>query len=94
MSKKSTTSSDGYLARPSTVKRSKPEFSITEKELPAIKNWKVGQKYSIELNVEMVSQSKGSDYELGGDSQIHTARFKILSVDSEAGTEESENVKS
>lgn len=93
-SKKETRSSgDGYLARPST-KRPKPEFSITEKDLPAIKDWSVGKKYAIELNVEMVSQSKGSDWEIGGDKDIHSARFKIISIDNSEGAEKSENTAS
>ncbi len=86
--------SDGYLASPSKPQRRKPEFSITEKDLPAIKEWKVGKKYSIELNVEMVSSSKGSDYDApyGSDSKdIHSARFKILSIDNEEGAKEASN---
>jgi len=67
--------------------REKPQFGLTEKELPAIKDWAVGKKYILTLNVEMVSSSKGSDYDvpLGSDGkrkEIHNARFKILSVDS------------
>ncbi len=90
MAKKTGTSS-GYLVR--NTKRPAPEFSITEKELPAIKKWKIGKKYAIELNVEMVSASKGSDYDIGGDKDTHTARFKILSADSEAGAKKSENIE-
>lgn len=92
MAKKTGTSS-GYLARSSTA-RSKPEFSLTEAELPAIKEWKVGEKYAIELNVEMVSQSKGSDWDVDSKKDIHTARFKIISVDNQEGADESENTKS
>lgn len=86
--------SDGYLASPSAPKRRKPEFSITEKDLPAIKEWKVGKKYSLELNVEMVSSSKGSDYEIpygAEQKEIHNARFKILSIDSEEGVDKAAN---
>lgn len=95
MSKKTGTST-GYLVKSSST-RSKPEFGISEKELPAIKDWKVGQKYSLELNVEMVSSSKGSDYDSPWSPdgkerpQIHQARFKILSVDSEEGAKKSVN---
>lgn len=88
---KKTGTATGYLVK--DAKSRAPEFSISEKYLPAIKEWKVGKKYSIELNVEMVSQSKGSDYEVEGGKDIHTARFKILSVDSEAGAKKSENIK-
>lgn len=83
----------GYMARPEKMKRPAPEFSITEKELPAIKDWKVGTKYSMELEVEMVTASKGSDMDtMMGEKSVHSARFKILSVDSEPeGEEESES---
>lgn len=85
---KRTRTGDGYLARPS-IARPKPEFSITEKDLPAIKEWKVGKKYALELNVEMVSSSKGSDWDsIGGGKDIHNARFKILSIDNQEGAEE------
>lgn len=55
-----------------------PSFSLTEKELPAIKNWKVGSKYKVEMQVEMVSVSK-NEY---GKSPM-TARFKIHKVGEE-----------
>lgn len=67
--------------------RRKPEFGVSEKDLPAIKGWKVGGKYQILLTVEQVSASKGSDYDapisVGNDvkpKDIHNARFKILSA--------------
>lgn len=93
MSQSKRTTGDGFLAS-SKPKRRYPEFSITEKDLPAIKEWKVGKKYSLELNVEMVSSSKGSDYDIpygAEQKEIHNARFKIISVDSEAGADEAKN---
>lgn len=86
---KTTRSSTGYMARPK-VERNRPEFSITEKDLPAIKDWEVGKRYSIEVNAEMVSHSKGG---FMSDGKEHEARFRIMSVDCEPGTEKSENVK-
>lgn len=67
--------------------REKPQFSINERDLPAIKEWKVGEKYTMTVNVEMTSSSKGNDYNvpLGNDGkrkETHNARFKILSIDS------------
>ena len=48
--------------------------SLDAKTLPAIKNWKVGKKYKILLDVEQVSLSKDEYDE--GDNQIR-ARFRI-----------------
>lgn len=56
-----------------------PSFSITEKDLPEIKQWSVGKKYKLEIEVEMVSSSK-NEY---GKTPL-TARFKIHRI----GTEE------
>lgn len=78
--------SGGHMAKPVMPVREKPQFSISEKELPAIKDWSVGKKYTMTLNVEMVSSSKGSDYDVplshdGKRKEIHNARFKVISVD-------------
>ena len=53
------------------MSKEKPSLSLSQKDLPAIKNWKVGGKYNISLSVEEVSMSK-DDYEPG-----MNARFKI-----------------
>lgn len=52
-----------------------PSFTLTEKDLPAIKNWKVGRKYKLAIEVEQVSMHK-DEY---GKSPL-TARFKIHKV--------------
>ena len=52
-----------------------PSFSLTEKDLPAIRNWQVGKKYKLEVEVEQVSMSK-DEY---GKSPM-TAHFKIHKV--------------
>lgn len=52
-----------------------PTFSLTEKDLPAIKDWKVGKKYKLEIEVEQISVSK-NEY---GRSPM-TARFRIHKV--------------
>ena len=36
--------------------------SLNEKELPEMKDWKVGDKYKLILEVEMTGQRQGSDY--------------------------------
>ena len=52
-----------------------PSFSLTEKDLPVIKNWTVGKKYTLVMEVEQVSMSK-DEY---GKSPM-TARFKVHKV--------------
>ena len=54
---------DGFMASVGKITPSKPEFGITERELPEIKGWKVGDKYEIGLTVKMVSMSEDSDYD-------------------------------
>lgn len=53
-----------------------PEFSLDQTNLPAIKNWKVGQKYDLEMNVEMVSIGKDT-YDKENELR---ARFKVNTV--------------
>jgi len=84
MSKRRT--SDGYLGGAIVSKsKHKSEFGITEKDLPAIKDWKVGEKYTMTVNVRMLSSSKGNDYDVlssdGKEKEIHNGRFEILSID-------------
>lgn len=55
----------------------KPTFSLTEKELPEIKEWKVGGKYTITLDVEQVSATKGDGWDEDDSKQL-SGRFKIL----------------
>lgn len=62
-------------------KKPKPRFDLTEDELPEIKNWTVGKKYKIVLNVEMVSQSKERDW--NDEDDKHRASFKINKASAE-----------
>ncbi len=57
------------------VARPKPSIRLTQKDLPAIKDWKVGGKYTIVLEVEQTSAEKGDEY---SDDKGLSARFKIL----------------
>lgn len=50
-----------------------PHINLGEKELPAIKDWKVGQTYTVELTVK----EEGSH--LRDDNTIH-AEFCVLNV--------------
>jgi len=54
-----------------------PTLSLDEKDLPAIKNWKVGGKYRITIDVEQVSAEKGDSWN-DDDSKKLSARFKVL----------------
>lgn len=57
-----------------------PRFNISERELPAIKSWNIGKKYKIELEVEMVSQRKGEEYD-SAPGKVN-GEFKVLSAKS------------
>jgi hypothetical protein len=57
---------------------------LSDKELPAIKDWKVGEKYTIELEVEQTSMRKKEDGSM-------CAEFKINSASSEDETDEDDD---
>lgn len=63
--------------------RSLPSFSLTASELPAVKDWKVGSKYTLTIEVEMTSASK-NEYQ-----KELTAGFQITKI----GEEDSEDTK-
>lgn len=54
-----------------------PTISLGSDDLPAIKNWKVGGKYTITLNVEQTGMHKHDT--IDNDNDLH-ATFKILSA--------------
>jgi hypothetical protein len=56
-----------------------PTFNITEDELPEIKDWKVGQKYSVTLGAELTRLSKG-DVFMPAESRKMEATFKVLNA--------------
>lgn len=53
-----------------------PTVSLDETALPAIKNWKVGGKYKLVLEVEQTSLSKDT---FDNENEMR-ANFKILNV--------------
>lgn len=55
----------------------KPRVHLTSKMLPDIKDWKIGEKYSIMLEVKQESMRQ-----IGGDDGLE-ASFEILSAESE-----------
>lgn len=55
----------------------RPQFSINAEEFPAIKEWSVGKKYKVEIEVEMVGNEIG---DWGDDKGKNVARFKICGI--------------
>lgn len=53
-----------------------PSFSMSAADLPAIKDWRIGQRYHLEMEVEMISASK-DEYVKGSPM---SARFKIHKI--------------
>lgn len=58
-----------------------PTFSLDSEDLPAVKDWKVGQKYMLEMEVEEISMRQGSEWQGADnkDKKVH-ATFKIMKV--------------
>lgn len=55
----------------------RPDINFTEKELPEIKDWKVGEKYTVELEIE---QTGMNIIGYGKDKGKMSATFKISKV--------------
>lgn len=68
-----------------SVKPSLPNLRLTTEILPELKDWKVGNKYTLTLEVEQTSMSKGDEFALadsssGSNSNQTSGSFKVLSV--------------
>lgn len=62
-----------------------PSLRLTSEDLPAIKDWKVGQNYKLTVEVQMKGINQGSPYEMVDDSEDKadkkvSANFKVTSV--------------
>ena len=66
-----------------------PSFSLTSKDLPEIKNWSVGHKYKLEIEVEQTGMAK-AEYMQG---EPLTARFRILKIKSDSDNDETKKAK-
>lgn len=55
----------------------RPTFSINAEEFPDIKDWSVGKKYKVEIEVEMTGCRIG---EWGDDKGKMTGEFKICGI--------------
>jgi hypothetical protein len=64
-----------------------PTFQIDDEDLPELKDWEVGGKYTLVMVVEQLSMRQGNEWQGADkkDKKIH-ATFKILEV----GVEEPE----
>lgn len=65
--------------------RPKPTIRLDAKDLPAIKNWKVGKTYKMTVTAKLVFMSEGDEYDSDyGPSRESKepprARFRITSV--------------
>jgi len=65
----------------------KPEFCLSQKDLEDIKDWQVGEKYTITMEIENISKEKGGWYMGKDDKEIIHSRFKILSIKSKKDKE-------
>lgn len=75
------TPSPGAIAEKSPKpKRELPRVTFTAEDVPEIKDWKIGEKYFLELEVEQVSAEKDRfGYEGEKESPL-TATFKVVAV--------------
>lgn len=60
---------------PHSVEEMPPTFTVSEVVVPEIKNWKVGGKYQITLDVQQIASEK---IMYGKDKGKLEARFEIL----------------
>jgi hypothetical protein len=58
-----------------------PSLSVSEDDLPEIRNWKVGSTYNVKVRMKQVSSSLDNEMmEEGKDGKKITARFHILEI--------------
>lgn len=74
-------------AAPSKPKRELPRVTFTAEDIPEVKDWKIGGKYYLELEVEQVAAEKDR-YGLEGEKENPlTATFKVVAVKAVRKTE-------
>lgn len=70
-------------------KKPKPKIYLDAEDLPAVKDWKVGDTYTVQAKVKLVFQSEGNEYESDYPSMMEgapkqmpmKATFKIISIE-------------
>ncbi len=78
-------SSSGYLvsSEPSVYTPPPPSVRVTDKDLPAIKDWAVGKTYTVTMKVKMVHHAEGKEYsglESDKNPKEHSAKLEIVSI--------------
>lgn len=68
------------VEKPAESKRELPRVTFTAEDLPEVKDWKVGGKYYLELEVEQVAMEKDRYGFEGEKEKPLTATFKVLGV--------------
>lgn len=65
-----------------TPQKMPPTLRLTTDDLAAIKNWKVGQTYKVQLEIQMKGIRQGSMYEMvdASEDKKTSAEFKVTSV--------------
>lgn len=66
--------------KPSEPKRELPRVTFSAEDLPEIKDWKIGSKYYLELEVEEVAAEKDRFGYEGEKERPLTATFKVMAV--------------
>lgn len=75
------TPSPGAIAEKSPKpKRELPRVTFTAEDVPEIKDWKIGGKYYLELEVEQVAAEKDRYGYEGEKEKPLTATFKVVAV--------------
>lgn len=65
----------------SKKKRILPRITLKGQDLPEMKGWKVGDKYMVVMEVEMVAMKQGQEYEFEpSDDKSTTGTFAIHAV--------------
>lgn len=68
------------VEKPSEPKRELPRVTFTAEDIPEVKDWKIGGKYYLELEVEQVAAEKDRyGYEEDKQKPL-TATFKVVAV--------------
>lgn len=78
---------------PTVDRQMLPSFSLTTKDLPEIKDWKVGGVYYLRIKVEQISLGKGDSEWSNPKSNDKTmnARFQMIGIEAEKDKEHYED---
>ena len=60
-----------------------PTIRLSEDDLPDIKDWKVGGKYKIMIDVEQISMKQGDEYGFGNKDNKVYATFNVTGAEVE-----------